>query len=87
MQNGSKKILDAEIIKKDSKIKSKIKELLEGFFYTFYLILKNPLDNLWWECISLLIQYLQLITFVFDEAVSFYYLIYSFGVFGIEIII
>ena len=87
MQNESKKILDAEIIKKDSKIKSKIKELLEGFFYTFYLILKNPLDNLWWECISLLIQYLQLITFILDEAVSFYYLIYSFGVFGIEIII
>ena len=87
MQNESKKILDAEIIKKDSKIKSKIKELLEGFFYTFYFILKNPLDNLWWECISLLIQYLQLITFAFDEAVSFYYLIYSFGVFGIEIII
>ena len=38
-----------------------------------YLInLKNPLDNLWWECISLIIQYFQLIFFVFDDTVSKY---------------
>ena len=72
MQNESKKILDAEIIKRESKIKSKIKELFEGFFYTFFYILKNPLDNLWWECISLIIQYLQLIIFILDETVSFF---------------
>ena len=72
MQNESKKILDAEIIKRESKIKSKIKELFEGFFCTFFFILKNPLDNLWWECISLIIQYLQLIIFILDETVSFF---------------
>ena len=60
MQNENKKILDAKIIEKESKIEFKIQEILEGFFYTFYFILKNPLDNLWLECISLIIQYLQL---------------------------
>ena len=70
MQNDGKKILNAEIIKKESKIKSKIKDLLEGFFSIFYFILKNPLDYLWWESIRLIIQYLQLIIFIVDETVS-----------------
>ena len=73
MQNESKKILNAEITKKQSKIKITIKGLFEGFFSIFYCILKNPLDNVWWECISLIIQYLQLIIFMLDETVSFYY--------------
>jgi hypothetical protein len=72
MQNEDKKILSAQIIEKESKIKSNIKWILEGFFSLFYLILKNPLDNLWWECISLIIQYFQLIFFVFDDTVSKY---------------
>ena len=71
MQN--EKILSAQITKKQSKIKITIKGLFEGFFSIFYCILKNPLDNVWWECISLIIQYLQLIIFMLDEAVSFYY--------------
>ena len=74
MHNDGKKILNAEIMKKKSKIKSKIKELLEGVFSIFYFILKNPLDNLWWECISLIIQYLQLIIFIVDETVSLFFL-------------
>ena len=87
MQNDGKKILNAEIMKKESKIKSKIKDLLEGFFSIFYYILKNPLDNLWWECISLIIQYLQLIIFIVDETVSlFFSKKYSSGVFGMKII-
>ena len=73
MQNESKKILEAEIIKKESKLKLKFREIFEAFFSTFYFILENPLDNLWWEVISLIIQYVQLILFILDEAVSFFY--------------
>ena len=76
MQNESKKILDAEIIKKQSKTKIRIKGTFEAFFSTFYFILKNPLDNLWWECISLIIQYIQLIIFALDETVSKFLLLY-----------
>lgn len=73
MQNDGKKILKAEIIQKESKIELSIKNLLDGFFLIFYYILKDPLDNLWWECISIIIQYLQLIIFIVDEIVSLYF--------------
>jgi len=84
---NEKKLLNAEIVKKKSKMKFKIKVLLEGFFTLFYFLTKeDPLDNLWWECISLIIQYIQLIIFIFDEAVSQTFLYrYSFRVFGAKI--
>ena len=72
MQKERKKILNNEIIKKPSKIKKAIKDLFDGFFSIFYYLLKNPLDNVWWECISLIIQYLQLIIFITDETVSLF---------------
>ena len=72
MQKEGKKILNSEIIQKPSKIKKSIKKLFDGFFSIFYYVLKNPLDNVWWECISLIIQYLQLIIFITDETVSLF---------------
>jgi hypothetical protein len=71
MQKDAKKILSGEIIKKPSKLKTFIKNFLDGFFSIFYYLLKNPLDNVWWECISLIIQYIQLIILIIDETVSF----------------
>ena len=67
----NKKLLNAEIIKKETN--SKIKEIIEGHYELFYFILKNPLNNLWWECISLIIQYFQLIIFTLDDKVSVYF--------------
>ena len=71
MQKDAKKILSGEITKKPSKLKTFIKNFLDGFFSIFYYLLKNPLDNVWWECISLIIQYIQLIILIIDETVSF----------------
>jgi hypothetical protein len=71
MQKDAKKILSGEIIKKPYKLKTFIKNFLDGFFSIFYYLLKNPLDNVWWECISLIIQYIQLIILIIDETVSF----------------
>ena len=73
MQKEAKKILSGEIMKKPSKIKTFIKNFLDGFFSIFYYLLKNPLDNVWWECISLIIQYIQLIILIIDETVSFFF--------------
>ena len=75
MKNERKKILDIDIIQAESSIKTKFKEFLKGFYEVFYFILKNPLNNFWWECISLIIQYLQLMIFIFDGIVSFIFLI------------
>jgi len=66
----NKKLLNAEIVKKESKVE--IKEFLEGIYELFYLILKNPLDNFWWECVSITIQYVQLMSFSLDEKVSIF---------------
>ncbi len=72
MQKENKKILSCQIVNKPSKLKLSIKNLLEGFFSIFYYLLKNPLDNVWWECISLIIQYLHLIILLTDETVSLF---------------
>jgi hypothetical protein len=70
MDNENKSILNAEIYKKESKFIKLCEEYLEGFYSLFYLLLKNPLNNFWWECISITIQYSQLIIFIIDDTVS-----------------
>ena len=74
MQSDYKNILKVEIEKKESKTREKIQYILDGIYEVFFYILKDPLDNFWWECISLFIQYLQLIIFTIDEAVSNYFI-------------
>ena len=74
MQNDYKKILKVEIDQKESKSNEIILNSLDGVFEVFFYILKNPLDNFWWECISLVIQYSQLIIFTIDETVSNYFI-------------
>ena len=70
MNNENNKILKADINKKESKLLKNIEEGREGLYELFYLLLKNPLNNLWWECISISIQYSQLLLFIIDETVS-----------------
>ena len=70
MNNDNNIILKAKIEKKESKIINKINEFYEGFYALFYFILKNPLDNCWWECISITIQYFELLILIIDTTVS-----------------
>ena len=72
---NEKKILKAEINKKESKLSKTIEDFYEGFNALFYLILKNPLDNFWWECISLTIQYAQMLIFIVNGTVRNKFLI------------
>ena len=72
---NEKKILKVEINKKESKLIQTIEDFYEGFNALFYLILKNPLDNFWWECISLTIQYAQMLIFIINGTVRYKYLI------------
>ena len=72
---NEKKILKAEINKKESKLSKTIEDFYEGFNELFYLILKNPLDNFWWECISLTIQYAQMLIFIVNKTVRNKFLI------------
>ena len=86
MNNENKAILRAEIIKNESKLRKLLEEYMEGFYSLFYLILKNPLDNFWWECISITIQYAQLLIFIINQTVRiiFININYSLLQFGIN---
>ena len=68
-------ILKVNIDKKELIILKIIEEYSEGFYALFYYILKNPLDNFWWECISLTIQYCHTLLFIINATVSKKYLI------------
>ena len=70
MNYENNSILKAEINEKEYKLIKKIEEFYEGSYSLFYLIMKNPIENFWWECISLTIQYSQLLIFIIDETVS-----------------
>lgn len=70
MINEKKEILNAKINKKESKFNEKIKEVHESFFELFYFILKSPFDNFWWQCISITIQYAQMLILILNSTVS-----------------
>ena len=74
MNEKEKKIIKAKIGKNESKIFKKNEDFYEGFNALFYFILKNPLDNFWWECISLTIQYCHMLIFIVNSTVSEKYL-------------
>ena len=73
MENQNKNLLNVEVLEKKSKAKEKFQSVLEGICEVYFYILKNPFDNFAWECISILIQYIQLIIFIFNKTVSYYF--------------
>ena len=76
MNNGKDtKIMKAEINNKKNELNKKIEEFYIGLNALFYLILKNPLDNLWWESISITFQYSHMILFIVNRTVSIKFII------------
>ena len=75
--NEKKEILNAKINKNKSKLNERIKDLHESFFELFYFILKNPFNNIWWQCISITIQYAQMLILILNSTVSKEILLYK----------
>ena len=67
MNNENNKILKDKIGINESKFIKNIEEYIEAFYSLFYFILKDPLDNFWWKCISITLQYTQLLVFIIDR--------------------
>ena len=63
-------LIKIKIKKEISIFKKIINNLLESLFALFELILDDPIENLWFEIISLFICYIQMIMFIFNETVS-----------------
>ena len=73
MKDVTKKLIKAKIQKEDPKLKQKIETFLEGIFLFFYYLLKNPLKNFWFECISISIQYFDMLLYLVDRTVRLSY--------------
>ena len=67
-------LIKIKIKKEISIFKKIINSLLESLFALFELILEDPIENFWFEIISLFICYIQMIMFIFNETVSKYIL-------------
>ena len=85
-------LLKIKLIKTKSSLFIFFSSYIESFYTLFDLILENPIENFWFECLNLLLGYFQLIAYIFDPTVSKsinsnYLIIYSFGQFGIKILL
>ena len=73
MKDETKKLIKKKIQAEDSYYKRKIKTCFEGIFLLFFYLLKNPLDNFWFECLSISIQYCDMLSYLIDKTVSSLY--------------
>ena len=65
-------IINIKLSKKSSTFNTLYKQISESLYLLFDLILENPNENIWFECLVILIGYSQLILFIFDPTVSIY---------------
>ena len=47
-----------------------INHFFESLYALYDFILEDPIEIFWYECLSIIISYLQLIAFIFDKTVS-----------------
>jgi hypothetical protein len=67
-----KEIINIELKKRNLSFYNKYKNCLERLFELFYFILKDPFTCFFWESLTLILEYFQLITYITDEKVSKY---------------
>ena len=58
------------IEKEESVLTELYKNFVEGLYELYCLMLENPFENFWYECISLSLGYFQLLIYIIDETVS-----------------
>ena len=69
-------LLKLKLEKKKSPILEFYNKNLESFYALYDLLLANPIENFWYECLNILLGYLQLISYLFDSNVSSILLIF-----------
>jgi hypothetical protein len=63
-------LLNIEIKNEKSLKFNNINDIFECLYELYDLMLDNPIENIWYECLSIVISYLQLIALMFDKIVS-----------------
>ena len=63
-------LLKLKLTKNKSWFKEFYTKFSELLYELFDLILEDPIESFWYECINIVIGYMQLITFLVDSKVS-----------------
>ena len=63
-------LLKLDIKEKKSYLFSIITKVLESFYVLFDLILEDPLENFWYEIVSIILGYIQILYYLIDKTVS-----------------
>ena len=71
---------------KKSKMSTSFNNFIESLYALYDYMLEDPIENFWYECINIIISYLQIMSFIFKKEVSINDIIlnYSFGQFIIK---
>ena len=67
-EKGSLLKLNAK--KNDSKMSTSFNNFSESLYALYDYILEDPIENFWYECISIILSYLQIMSFIFKKEVS-----------------
>ncbi len=63
-------ILKLNAKKIDSKMSTSFNNFSESLYALYDYILEDPIENFWYECISIILSYLQIMSFIFKKEVS-----------------
>ena len=63
-------LLKLDIKEKKSFLFNIIIKVLESFYSLFDLILEDPLENFWYEIVSIVLGYIQILYYLIDKTVS-----------------
>jgi hypothetical protein len=63
-------LLNIKLNKKINPFTQFYKDFIEGLYALYCFMLDDPIENFWYECISLSLGYFQLLIYIIDETVS-----------------
>ena len=63
-------LLNIEIKNEKSLKFNNINDIFECLYELYDFMLDNPIENIWYECVSIVFSYFQLISLMFDKIVS-----------------
>ena len=63
-------LTDLNLEKKPIFVSSILKIIYEGLYELFRYILEDPFESFWFECIGIIIGYLQILLYLIDKTVN-----------------
>ena len=70
MRTEKSSLLKIKLNKKELLIIKFYKNFVEGLYALFCFMLDDPVENFWYESISISLGYFQILIYVIDESVS-----------------